>query len=86
MKDRFLDKSQELIRNSLLLKNEGEESKAFDQLSKIEIDPLLFQLSCLEIEGDPGICIDKKTSFITSVFTFDELFFDFKSIQMHLAS
>ena len=67
LKDEFIDENKELIRNSILVNNTDSNQKLFSQVKKAELDPLLYQLSCLEIEGDKEICIDKKNNLITSI-------------------
>ncbi len=67
LKDNFIDENQELIRDSILKKNTDQNPELFFELNKAELDPLLYQLSCLEIEGDKEICIDKKVNLKTAI-------------------
>tara|TARA_Y100001968_G_scaffold306860_1_gene324049 strand:- start:1056 stop:2402 length:1347 start_codon:yes stop_codon:yes gene_type:complete len=67
LKEDFKDKNFEVIKKNLLKKNIGEKIGGLRDLNKIELDPLLFQLSCSSLGLSGDNCIDERYNFLVSI-------------------
>ena len=62
LKKDFKDKNFKKIRTYILDKNKGEKLSSYSEFAEIEVDPLLYQISCSTIGFADEECVNKKYS------------------------
>ena len=67
LKEDFNDKNFEVIKKYLVKKNKGEDMERFHDFNDIQLDPLLYQLSCSSLGFTDNNCIDKRYNFFVSI-------------------
>ena len=67
LKKGFNDKNFETVKGYILDRQKGKEIDRFPDFDEIELDPLLYQISCSSLGFTDEKCINKKYNFHTSI-------------------
>ena len=67
LKKDFNNENFEFVRKYLLKKEKGKELERFPDINQIELDPLLYQISCINFGFNEDQCINKRYNLNTAI-------------------
>ncbi len=67
LKEEFKDKNLDLVRNLILDKEQGKQINNFPESNEINLDPLLYQISCSSLGFTDEKCINKSYNLRTAI-------------------